>query len=170
MTEVIKEAQAPSFTVAVTHSKTSLKGILSAYRKRNHDSRVLLFDALMDKVELTGEITKPSQIVNALCVKVLEVDNIHQAREGKVDGLKDIEDIQNFLSSWVDFGKDELAVATKNIKVARREASKASTSDSSEVVTFSKSSAIAMLDRLAQATGISRKAKSLALQLADELE
>lgn len=166
--KTIEAKEETSILITIGLTGKDIKKALRAYGKRNEESRAMLFTDLIGKVESTETITKPSQLVNAFCVECFEVDNISQARTGKHKDLKDIEAVQNFVTSWITFGEQGLELAAVNIKVARR-ADKKSSEESGDTVTFSKSQLIKYLEKLPMVSGVSNKAKALAFQLMDEL-
>ena len=157
-------------TVVITSNITakSLVDIQSTLDGSYKDAREAYHKAILKTIK--GKPETNGQVVNAVVYALSKgkLSSLSAARSAKsVSWLKNVEKLNNFLSSWCEVKKGSvnlLAASKKSKAGGNKESGKA------PIVTFKKSDAIAMLDKLASAKGVSRKAKALAMQLADELE
>ena len=132
------------------------------------DAREAYHTAIIKTIK--GKPETNGQVVNAVVYSLSKgkIDSLSAARSSKsAPWLKNVEKLNNFLSSWCSVDKGTV----KLLAVSKKSKGKAgSEANGGKAVTFKKSDAIAMLDKLASAKGVSRKAKALANQLAEELE
>lgn len=163
-------------TITSTITIKKLQAAQGAMEGSYQQAREAFFKAVNSS--LKGKVKSNGQVVNAVCYALSKgkTANLQQARDKKTSWLKNVEKLNNFLSSWVEITKKgdlKLLAVNKKMKSSSglKRGSSSSQSSSSRVVTFKKSEAIAMLDKIASAKkGVSRKAKALANQLAEELE
>lgn len=159
-------------TVVITSNITAkiLVGIQSTLDGSYKDAREAYHKAIL--ATLKGKPETNGQVVNAVVYALSKgkLSSLSAARSAKKDvsWLKNVEKLNNFLSSWCEVKKGSVNLLSASKKSSSGK--KGSGNSSNQTVTFKKSDAIAMLDKLASAKGVSRKAKALAMQLADELE
>ena len=153
---------------SVVTSNITAKGLSAIQRKMDGTyevARTVYHAAILKTIK--GNPETNGDIVNAVVFALSKgkLATYYAARESKPAWINNVHKLNNFLSSWCEVKKGAVTLLD-----ATKKAKKAGSKGAAKAVTFSKSNAIAMLDKIAVAKGVSRKAKALALQLAEELE
>lgn len=166
-----KETSATVITVSITTK--SLKDII----KKEDEGRSILRQNLFMFVKngLKGKVYSPGDIINPVCLKLYKAKNLSQARTAKVDCLPELERLNNFVTSWLDFDKKggfALRLTNKKVEALKKgkEDAKDNAKGNNQVVTFKKASLITLLDQFIDSDGATRAQKRVALELAELLE